>query len=154
MGRRVSAADDDAAEYSGALLDTSVWVAVLEGEPSADSLGDAQGSLETVTTPVVLAELASLHRRGRTGGESPVDVVLSASRVEEFFVEDALEGGALHGRLRDEGHRTVGLGDCLIYATARRVGALLITLDQDLAREPHVKVLKHPKSSERAKRSR
>lgn len=145
----MSAADP---AYSGALLDTSVWVAIFDGEASADALPEAQGELETLTTPIVLAEIASLHRRGRVGREPPVEAIRSVARVEEMLVEDAVEGGALHGRLRAEGHAKVGLGDCLIYATARRVGALLITLDLDLAGEPHVRVLQQGKAPGRPKR--
>ena len=47
-------------------------------------------------------------------------------------------------RIPGMGRAKVGLGDCLIYATAQRIGALLITADSDLRGEPGVLLLRNP----------
>lgn len=129
--------------HTGAMLDTSVWVALFEDAAEIDGLDKAQGDLETVTSPIVVSELESLSSRGRLplGGPKPSEVVIDRSRMEDLTAEDAIAAGRLHGRLRRQGHEKVGLGDCLVYATAQRVGALLVTLDADLAGQRGVVVL-------------
>jgi predicted nucleic acid-binding protein len=115
------------------MLDTSVWVGIFLGDLDPEELRRAQGDLTTLTSPIVLAELESLSWRERLAPGAPADVVGENAVLEDVTTQDAIEGGRLHGKLRAEGHPKVGLGDCLIYATARRVGALLITMDGDLA---------------------
>lgn len=105
--------------HTGAMLDTSVWVGIFHGDLDAADLRRAQGSLPTLTSPIVLAELESLSWRERVAPDAPADAVVESAVVEGLAPEDALEGGRLHGKLRAEGHPKVGLGDCLIYATAQ-----------------------------------
>src|SRR5205823_4196966 len=107
----------------------------------AADLARVQGDLPTVTSPLVLAELASIMARGRVKIDAPIEAVVSASTIEDLTPEDALSAGALHGSMRASGHNKVALGDCLIYATARRVDSLLVTCDTDLAKQPGVVVL-------------
>ena len=123
------------------MLDTSVWVAVFLDELDPEELRETQGALPTFSSPIVLAELESLSWRERVAPGAPVDAVVESAVVEDLAIEDAMEGGRLHGKLRAEGHPKVGLGDCLIYATAQRLDALLITLDADLAGQRGVVVL-------------
>jgi predicted nucleic acid-binding protein len=124
-----------------AVLDTSVWKAVLDDEPAAAGLAAAQGEATAVVTPIVLAELTGLLKRGRLRRGSVVERVEEVARYEALTREDALEGGRIYARLRNAGNTKVGLGDCLIYATARRIGATLVTVDGDLRGEPGVVVL-------------
>ena len=140
------------AAHAGAMLDTSIWVALFTADPVVTELMAAQGDLPSLATTMVLAELASLKERSRYDGPSPIDLVRENGHIEPMTEEDAVEGGVLHGRLRLAGHPKVSLGDCLILATARRVGALLITLDSDLAGERDVVVLRRRGASSRARR--
>lgn len=130
---------------SGAMLDTSVWVAIFQDEPVAAEVESAVSGRELITSPLVVAELASLAGRGRFESSSPMDIVIERARMEEFAVEDALAGGSLHARLRNQGNSKASLGDCVIYATARRVGALLVTCDADIEGEDGVVVLAQKK---------
>ena len=123
------------------ILDTSVWVAVFNDEPAAASLPSAQGEARAATTPVVLAELAALGSLGRLRGNSLVDAVEQRARLEPLSREDAIEGARTYARLRKAGRTKIGLADALIHATARRIGASLVTLDSDLRGEPGVVVL-------------
>lgn len=123
------------------VLDTSVWVAVLNDEPAAAALPAAQGRARTVTTPIVLAELAALEGLSRLRGPSVIEDVEKRARLEPLTREDAIEGARTYARLRKDGRTKVGLADALIHATAQRVGATLITLDADLKGESDVIVL-------------
>lgn len=136
--------------YSGAMLDTSVWIAVMEDAKVVDGLADVQRDLPTLTSPIVLAEIASLGARGRFSPQQAVDDVAERTRLEPLTPEDAVAAGLLHGKLRSQGHEKVGLGDCLIYATSQRVGALMITCDTDLAKQADVALLTARKPRRRA----
>ncbi len=123
-----------------AVLDTSVWVALFHDDPRTDALPVALGARTAVVNPVILAEIASLAERGRLTGD-PISAVRAEARLEALTVDDAVEGGRLHGRLRRDGHPKVSLADGLILATARRLGAHVLTLDSDLESEPDVEQL-------------
>lgn len=140
------------AGHTAAMLDTSVWVRVFEGDDAfARDLGRVQGALPTITSPIVLAEIASILSRGRITSAEPLDAVLAGALVEELTVQDAIRAGELHGALRAAGHEKAALGDCLIYATSERVGALLITCDRDLAKQQNVALLSNAPAGRRSK---
>lgn len=126
-----------AAEAEPILLDTSVWVALLNGEPSAKAAIEAHAAAPLLVHPLVLAELHSaiLRGRARSGVLAEVEAV---AQFEPLTREDAIEGSAIWARLRKAGRDKVSLADCLILASARRAGARLLTRDSDLRREPGV----------------
>lgn len=123
-----------------ALLDTSVWVALFQGDDRVEALRSKQADRHAVVSVLVLAELRSLASQGRLRVDVAEDVH-SVARVEPLLLQDALAGGELHGRLRAKGLEKVSLADALILATARRLGMRLLTLDKDLQGEPDVEIL-------------
>lgn len=123
------------------VLDTSAWVALFNDEPAAAALPAALGEGRIVTTPIVLAEIAALEAIERLRGATLIGDVEEHARLEPLTREDAIEGARTYARLRKAGRSKIGLADTLIYATARRIGATLITLDTDLCREPGVTIL-------------
>ena len=122
------------------VIDTSVWAAVAKGESRADPLAEVQGPRPAVISSLSWAELASLNAQARVRLHRVEAVALDA-RTEPVEHGDCIVGGRLHGKLRLDGHRKVGLVDCIIYASARRLGVALITLDTDLEGLPGVEVL-------------
>lgn len=122
------------------LIDTSVWAAVAKGESRADPLAKVQGPRLAVISSLSWGELASLNARARVRLHRVEAVALDA-RTEPVEHADCIAGGRLHGKLRLDGHPKVGLVDCIIYASARRLEVGLITLDMDLAVLPGVEVL-------------
>lgn len=142
-GKPKAAANDilpDLSHYTECILDTAVWRAVFEDRPAADHFSRIRGDLKVVITPVVLAELTALAREGKDRDDTPVDVIEEVARVEPMTREDALFGGRLFAALSTT--RTgLGLGDCLVYATAQRIGALTVTIEKGLGGQPGVVVL-------------
>lgn len=63
---------------------------------------------------------------------------LSEGEIVDLTRDDAPESAAAWVRLRKAGRAKVSLADRLILATARRVGATLVTSDTDLRREAGV----------------
>jgi predicted nucleic acid-binding protein len=123
------------------VLDTSVWVSVLRDEPRSEAVEGLRGERPVILPVIVLAELQSLCSQGRIRSTAAKDAQ-AAARLEPLTAEDALAGGKLHGQLRGAGKSKVSLGDALVLATARRLGAELVTFDADLGSEPDVRVLR------------
>lgn len=122
------------------LVDTSVWVALFQGL-SQERLERLRREGQAIAVSIlVLAELRSLSTQGRVQ-EGAVGDVQEVARVESLLAADALEGGRIHGLMRRKAKTKASLVDALILATARRIGATLLTLDQDLAGEPDVEVI-------------
>ncbi|MHB8586837.1 MAG: PIN domain-containing protein [Thermoplasmatota archaeon] len=136
-------AEDDlkaqARDYPEALLDSSAWIGLFKGEPRAEPLREIS-DLGIVITPVVIAEVLANHRIGRFHHSDPL-AFMERGRMEQLTREDAIHGAELYARLRRDGNSKVSLADTLIYATARRIGAALITTDGDLRGEPGVLTL-------------
>lgn len=124
---------------SETILDSSMWIAIFNDERIIGDYAEAQQRL--VTTPVVLAEVAAKWRLGKVRGSDPVADVEARSRLEPLTRDDALEAAETYVRLRSGKRRKVSLSDALIHATARRIGADLITFDANLRGEPGVVVL-------------
>lgn len=120
------------------LLDTSIWIRILNGDPRTREVLDAHADADLFTHPLVIAELAVASLRGRTKRVSVIDEVEAISILQDLTRDDALEGAATWVRLRKAGRDKVSLADCLILATASRVGAALITADTDLRKETGV----------------
>lgn len=115
-------------------------MALAKDEPRAALLLGAQADRVAVVSSLAWAEVASLAQRGRVRMDK-ADAIAQAARTEPVLHEDCVVGGRLHGRLRRDGHRKVGLADCIIYASARRLGIGLLTLDSDLEGLPGVEAL-------------
>ena len=128
------------ANASEIVVDTNVWVALLTGDSRADGLPEAMGGSHAVITPLVISELKALETQGRLRGDGSGYAIRNA-RVEQLTVDDALKAGQHHGAARIGKKSAVGLADALILATARRIGAPLLTLDERLATEQGAKKL-------------
>lgn len=122
------------------LVDTSALVALANDEEVTDRIFDAQGKRLAVVSSLAWGELASLAQQGRVGMDK-VEAIAERGRTETVGQEDCVIGGRLHGQMRKAGHGKVGLADCIIYATARRLGIDLLTLDSDLEGLPGVQVI-------------
>lgn len=123
------------------LLDTSAWVRILNGDAASKAAIDEYAEADLLTHPLVLAELRAATLRGCTKTATVIEDVESVSILQSLTRDDALEGAAIWVRLRKAGREKVSLADCLILATARRLGAILVTSDSDLRKEAGVVVV-------------
>jgi PIN domain nuclease of toxin-antitoxin system len=132
------------------LLDTHIWVWYVENEPKRFSrrivsrVESAIGRGALVVSAISVWEVAQLEARGRL--ELAVDVRTWVARALSFpglrlhalSPSVAIDSTHLPGSL----HRDPA--DRVLIATARRLGAALVTCDQrilEYARAGHVKVL-------------
>lgn len=94
-----------------------------------------------LTHPLVLAEVAHACLRGRTKHPDAVRDLEDASEMVPLTRDDALAAARSYVRLRAAGRSKLSLADCIIHASAQRVGATLVTKDSDLRKEPGVLVV-------------
>jgi predicted nucleic acid-binding protein len=107
------------------LVDTDVLIDYLRGEP--DAISYLEGSkMPLLVSAITVAELFAGVRDGKERGE--LDVFLTAFEVIEINADIATMGGLFRRDFR-KSHDT-GLADALIAATAKHVGAQLVSLNR------------------------
>ena len=116
------------------LVDTSVWVAFLNGHPSpeADSLAELlSGDQDLCTCGTVVAEVFQGLRRDK--GRDAV----RRSFGELIFLEPSgiglyLRAAEVYRRLRETGHTVRSTIDCVITAIAEENACYLLARDRDM----------------------
>ena len=123
------------------LVDTSAWVEWLIGSPTGERVEPALPDRRDWLTPtIVQLELAKWLTR--EAGEDRADQVVAFSQlcvVAPLDTETALAAAELCGRLK------LATADAIVYATALRHGADLLTCDAHFDGLPSVVYL--PKTS-------
>jgi ribonuclease VapC len=123
-------------------VDASAIVAILTGEPEADSLADAlESARSAITSPIAIFEatMAICRKRHSSVAEAERDVreFLHTAQVEcveisSRDVETALDAAGRYGKGR--GHPAqLNLGDCFAYAVARNFRAPLLFKGRDFS---------------------
>jgi predicted nucleic acid-binding protein len=114
------------------LFDTDVIIDYLRREPQSIAY------IEPLTEDILISAVtvAELHSGVREDERPNLELFLSVLDVVPVDLEIAVEAGSMRLQYR-KSHR-IGLPDALIAATARRVGAPLVTLNQK-----HFPMLEH-----------
>lgn len=118
--------------------DTSAWLALVKGELAIEPrLQEAH----SVLAHLALAEMLALEARGKISGDlNDLHDLLVGARREAMTEEDA-RAAAIYARNRAAGGKA-SLVDCILLALSRRIGAPLLTTDNDLRAERGVAVLR------------
>jgi predicted nucleic acid-binding protein len=113
------------------VVDTWAWLEYLEGSESGKVVESKFAESEELwTSSVSLAELVSKYRRRGMSEEVAVRAVTSLSRVREVDADDAVEAGRIHAEVKAKSPG-FGLADAMVLQLARKVGARVLTGDQD-----------------------
>lgn len=118
------------------VIDTSVVIALLEGEPEALALAETmrRASFRRMSAAsVVEAYLVAIHRRG-AGAETDVELLFARAGIDIVPVTAAHVRIARDGFLRfGKGRHAAGLnfGDCFSYALAVAEGQPLLFKGND-----------------------
>ena len=111
------------------LIDSSGWIDIFTEGPRCERyLEWAESDEEIIVPTVVVYEVYKIIRRQRP--ESEADI--AAGRLREYRViplDDAIALEAADYNLR----LGLGMADAIVYATARRFSATLVTGDSDFA---------------------
>ena len=108
------------------MLDASALLALLFGEPGAETVADliAEGA---VVSAVNLSEVATVLVRRELDVDAIIEPLRQQVRVEAFTDADALSAASLH---RAGAQLGLSLADRACIALARRVGSSAATADQ------------------------
>lgn len=137
--RRISSAKRAKAN----VVDSSAWLAYFADEPSAATFADAIEQVERLVVPsICLTEVFKVVARQRGEGDAlQVAAVMQQGRVIDLDATLALEAAAVSLE-----HK-LPLADSIVYATARQVGGVVWTQDNDFEHLPNVQYI--PKSRAR-----
>lgn len=122
------------------IVDSSAFVAVILAEPESRALETILATADRIAVPApVLVEVGLRLERLPQADEATrrFDTLLTRldAQVEPFLAEDApaaIEAYRRYGK--GQGHPAqLNFGDCMVYATARRVGLPLLCLGGDFA---------------------
>jgi ribonuclease VapC len=120
------------------VVDTSVWIAYLKGEPEADRLGTAlveASQLFVSTATLVETSIVVQHQRGEAG-DRDLDELMQKLHVEVVPVsaEQAELARAGYTRFGKGRHpAALNLGDCFSYALARALDEPLLFVGDDFS---------------------
>jgi predicted nucleic acid-binding protein len=121
------------------VIDSSGWIEYFSGGPLAGSYADLL-EMELIVTPtVVLYEVYKIIRREHSEEAGLLAVAkLKATRLVELDESLALSAAEISLE------RGLAMTDAIVYATACREAAELVTSDADLANLPNVMYLPKP----------
>ncbi|RLE74821.1 MAG: type II toxin-antitoxin system VapC family toxin [Thermoprotei archaeon] len=121
------------------VVDSYAWVEYFGGTRAGERVKELLAESERVYTPsIVLAEVARKYIREGLGVEAArqrVDIVCELSTVVGISPEVAVEAGRAYLELLEHARRLKlkarpGLADAIVLATARVVGAKVLTGDE------------------------
>ena len=121
------------------LVDSSGWIEYLTDGPLAEAYEERLERPDLLVPTVVLYEVCKFMRREVS--EEAADAaaaLMRASRVEPLDEEVAMSAAELSLR------HGLAMADAVVYATALRCEAALVTSDADFADLPGVEFLKPP----------
>ena len=111
------------------VADAYAWVEYLDGTTRGEKLRNLlEGGTDMYTSAVTLAEVVSKAARTSRDHETARTVMRGNSTIVEADGELSCEAGILHAEIRRT-IRDFGLADAYVLATARRLGAKVLTGD-------------------------
>jgi len=121
------------------LVDSSGWIEHLIDGPLADAYAEHLASAELLVPTIVLYEVCKFVQREVSAEQA----VVVAARLKEQQVVPLDETLALEAADLSLQHG-LAMADAIVYATARAMGATLVTSDVDFAALPGVQYLARP----------
>jgi predicted nucleic acid-binding protein len=120
------------------VVDSSGWIEYLADRPLADRFAPyLEGREPIIVSAIEVYEVYKVLRRDLSE-ERAVEAVAALSRATIVAVDAALALEAADVALA----HGLTMADAIVYATARRHGARLITGDTDFAGLPHTEVVR------------
>ncbi len=117
------------------IVDTSGWIAFLNGDGNADFFAEPIGNIEKLLIPTIcMYELFKFIKRKEGESEAiKIAAQLKQGKIIPLTETIALEAASISIEYK------LAMADSIIYATARMEGAVVWTQDQDFDGLPGVK---------------
>lgn len=123
------------------LLDTWAWVSYFDGSKAGAKVKDILDAAEVATSIVSVAELSDLHARTKAPElDERLEFMRSCGRILEVNLEVAKKAGETKWAQRAR-KRPMGIGDALIYETAKTHGLTVLTGDAGFEGLPGVEFM-------------
>jgi len=111
------------------VADAYAWVEYLDGTPRGEKLrAILEGDAKTYTSAVTLAEVVSKAARTGRDHQTAYAIIHGNSTIVDADEQLSNQTGILHAEIRRTIHG-FGLADAYVLATARRLGAKVLTGD-------------------------
>lgn len=125
------------------MVDSSAWLAYFAEEPSAPEFAPAIEEVRRLVVPAIcLLEVFKVVARQRGEGDA-LQAVAIMQQGEVVDLDAALALGAARVALDHK----LPLADSVVYATARAVGGVVWTQDEDFDGLPDVRYFPKPRAS-------
>ena len=111
------------------IIDSYAWIEYLEGKISGQKVNDIlKKENEIYTLNLTISEIVSRVKRKGGNSELAYNAIISNSRIINVPPKLAKEAGLLHAEIKKK-IKDFGLMDSIILASARELGAKIITGD-------------------------
>ncbi|MBI4182087.1 MAG: PIN domain-containing protein [Candidatus Aenigmarchaeota archaeon] len=120
------------------VFDAYAWVEYLEGSEKGKKVAqflEARGS-DIFTSAATLAEVVSKFQRTGKDSQIPISAIPTLSSLVSVTQEISIEAGRIHSEARKR-NREFGMLDAFVAATARSLGAKILTGDDDFRPFPN-----------------
>lgn len=112
------------------VIDSSAWIEYLKGSDSGNKLNSYFKESEIFTTSLCVAEIIAKVLREGFSADIALKAILSISLVTNVDLEVGDKGGRVYYELRKNKPK-IALSDAITLASARKLGAKIITFDHD-----------------------
>ena len=113
------------------VLDSFAWVEYFRGSKKGEVVRGCLEEGNCITPTIVLAELSDVYGREKNRfWERDLEFIISKTTLVDLTQEIASNAGKIKNDIRKEQQPTFGLADAIVLATARKLGAKVLTGDQ------------------------
>lgn len=114
------------------VVDAYAWVEYFNGTKAGEKVREIIEKSNNIiyTNIITLAELSSSYARNSLPFEEERKSLLSLSSIYQIGVDFSIEAGELHAKMKKE-RKNISLADVFVLLTARKLGAKLVTGDED-----------------------
>ncbi|MBI4176250.1 MAG: PIN domain-containing protein [Candidatus Aenigmarchaeota archaeon] len=112
------------------VIDTSAWIEYFDASNKGHQVRKLldEGANEMITNLIICAEAISVVKRRGWDDAEAFEQILSHSSIFNGDINFAREAGLLHAEVR-KSIKDFALADAFVLATARRLGAMILTTD-------------------------
>lgn len=117
---------------SKVVIDAYAWIEYFNGTKLGEKVKEIvenEGN-NIITNVITLAELASKFKRTGNDFENAKNLLLSLSSLDIINEYDAIETGNVHAEIKGK-RKHFGLADACVLFTAKKIGAKVVTGDED-----------------------
>ncbi len=112
------------------VLDSHAWIEYFQGTKTGEKVRQIIEMKNCFTPTIVIAELADKYSRENHGYfERDLDFIETNSAIVELDMKVAQNAGKMKHAVRKKYDNNFGLSNAIVLATAKKLGAIVVTGD-------------------------